>query len=145
MQKSIYIVLALVVASMLGSGLAQAEDKVLKFPVAHALKSKLAKEKMLDDVRVYMMGQGHPGASRTYREYQSNKRSTGRNDQEACDKAFISAIIALQQRADKERGNGVVDIYSISNNKKTKSAETYSCLRGRSMANVILRGTVVRF
>ena len=145
MKKLTIVVLTLVVAVMLGHGLAQAEDQVLKFPVAHALKSKLAKEKMLDDVRVYMMGQGHPGASRTMREYQSNKRSTGWNDQEACDKAFISAIIALQQRADKERGNGVVEIYSITNNKKTRSAETYSCLRGRSMANVILRGTVVRF
>lgn len=125
-------------------GKAAAEDRVLKFPVKHALNSKLGKEKMLDDIRVYMFGQGHPGVDRTYREYQSNKRSNGLSDQAACDKAFLSAIIGLQQRADREGGNAVIDIFSISNNKKTKSAETYSCLRGRSMANVILRGTVVR-
>lgn len=125
-------------------GNAAAGDKVLKFPVKHALNSKLGKDKMLDDIRVYMVGQGHPGVGRTYREYQSNKRSNGLSDQAACDKAFLSAIIGLQQRADREGGNAVIDIFSISNNKKTKSAETYSCLRGRSMANVILRGTVVR-
>jgi len=76
-----------------------AEDRVLKFPVKHALNSKTGKEKMLDDVRVYMVGQGHPGVDRSYREYQSNKRSTGRSDQAACDQAFLSAIIGLQQRA----------------------------------------------
>jgi uncharacterized protein YbjQ (UPF0145 family) len=123
---------------------AEAEDRVLKFPVKHALSSKLGKEKMLDDIRVYMVGQGHPGVDRSYREYQSNKRSNGLSDQAACDKAFLSAIIGLQQRADREGGNAVIDIFSVTNNKKLKSSDTYSCLRGRSMANVILRGTVVR-
>lgn len=145
MKKWFAAALVLPVVVVLVTGVAQAEDKVLKFPVQHALKSKLAKDKMLDDVRVYMMGQGHPGTSRRYREYKSNKRANGWNDQATCDKAFISAIISLQQRADKEGGNGVVDIYSISNNKKTKSADTYSCLRGSTMAQVVLMGTVVRF
>jgi len=123
---------------------AAAEDRVLKFPVKHALTSKLAKDKMLDDVRIYMHGQGHPGVAKNFREYKSNKRSNGRDDQEACDKAFISALISLQQRADREGGNAVVGIFSESNNKKTKSADSYSCLRGRSLAQVVLRGTVVR-
>ena len=145
MRGRFWMALVVVVAIGAVAAEARAEDKVMKFSVSHALKSKLAKEKTLDDVRVFMTGQGHPGVSRSFREYQSNKRSSGWNDQEACDKAFISAIIALQQRADKEGGNGVVDIYSIANNKKNRSADTYSCLRGRSMAQVILRGTVVRF
>jgi len=140
--KCLVLFLILLLSGVVGK--AAAEDRVLKFPVKHALNSKLGKEKMLDDIRVYMVGQGHPGVDRSYREYQSNKRSNGLSDQAACDKAFLSAIIGLQQRADREGGNAVIDIFSITNNKKTKSAETYSCLRGRSMANVILRGTVVR-
>jgi len=138
------MVLLLFLALTVAMNNAAAEDRVLKFPVKHALNSKTGKEKMLDDIRVYMVGQGHPGVDRSYREYQSNKRSTGMSDQAACDLAFLSAIIGLQQRADREGGNAVIDIFSITNNKKLKSSETYSCLRGRSMANVILRGTVVR-
>lgn len=136
------VLLLLLLSGTVGN--ATAEDRVLKFPVKHALNSKLGKEKMLDDIRVYMVGQKHPGVGRSYREYQSNKRSSGMSDQDACDKAFLSAIIGLQQRADREGGNAVIDIFSVTNNKKLKSSDTYSCLRGRSMANVILRGTVVR-
>lgn len=144
-MKNVWLVAMFIV---LGCGAwadpAAAEDRVLKFPVKHALNSKVAKTKMLDDIRVYMVGQDHPGIARSYREYQSNQRSSGLSDQGECDKAFVSALIRLQQRADKEGGNAVVDIFSVANNKKNKSGDTYSCLRGRSMANVILRGTVVR-
>lgn len=140
-----YVTVTMTMFFMLSmAGLAGAEDRVLKFPVKHAMQSKVAKQKMLDDIRVYMVGQSHPGIDKRYREYQSNQRSSGLGDQDECDKAFVSALIRLQQRADREGGNAVVDIFSVANNKKNKSSDTYSCLRGRSMANVILRGTVVR-
>lgn len=144
MKKVVAVVLFGVFWGVALVGGAAAEDRILKFPVKHALGSKLAKDKMFDDIRVYMHGQARPGVAKSFREYKSNKRSNGLSDQETCDKAFISAIISLQQRADREGGNAVVDVYSVSNNKKTKSAETYSCLRGRAMAQVVLYGTVVR-
>ena len=122
-----------------------AEDKMLEFPVKEALASSIAKDKLSKDIPIYMKGQGHPGVSKTFGEYKSNKRSNGvgKSDQEACDIAFISALIAFQERANREGGNGVVDIYSITKNQKHESAETYSCLAGRMMVNVALSGKVV--
>lgn len=144
MKKQVTVLLTLFLVLAVAN-LAGAEDRMLKFPVKHALSSKLAKERLVEGVPVYMSGQGHPGVKSRGRAYKSNKRgnSANKNDQNACDSAFISAIIALQERAEREGHNAVVDIYSVTKNKKHHSAETYTCNAGNMIANVVLMGTVV--
>ncbi len=145
MNKVFGIGLAVIMAGMFGATPSLAEDKMLEFPVKEALASTIAKDKLTKEIPIYMKGQGHPGVSKTYGEFKSNKRSNGvgKSDQEACDIAFISALMAFQDRANREGGNGVIDIYSITKNQKHESAETYSCLAGRMMVNVALSGKVV--
>jgi hypothetical protein len=121
-----------------------AEDTWEYFSVQDALKSELAQEKLDSDISFYMKGQQHPPVSDVTPEYTSNKRSRkfGRSVEDACQTAFISALISFQQRAYKEDADTVIDLYSITKDKRFESADQYSCLVGSMVANVALRGKV---
>lgn len=127
-------------------GQANAADTWHKFPSKQAIDSTLGKEKLLPGVRLYMKGQSNPAVAKKLGEFKSNKRTNafGKSDESACEIAFISALISLQERAQKEGGNAVVDIYSITKDKRFESPDTYSCLTGTLIANVALMGTVVQ-
>ena len=122
---------------------AQAADRRLTLPVKTAFESAAAQENLLD-IPIYMKGQKHPPARNVSREFKSNKRTNGFNksDERACDIAFLSAIIALQKRAQKEGGNAVIDVYSITKDVVYENAENYSCLAGNIVVNVALKGKV---
>ena len=76
----------------------------------------------------------------------SNKKTNAhnKNAEQACQIAFLSALISLQQRAVVEGGNAVVNIHSYYKKNPYFSAETYYCEDGYLMSGVALRGTVVR-
>jgi hypothetical protein len=125
---------------------AAARDDRLKFPVDAALaKGQNYKEKIDPQVRLYFGRQPKLKVAKTIGEYTSNKKTNAFNksDQEACDIAFISAAVSLQQRAKQEGGNAVVNIHSVYKNDKFESPTEYLCGAGALMAGVALRGTVV--
>jgi len=121
-----------------------AEDNWHQLSVSAAKSSSLGLEKLNPDINFYMKGQSHSSVIRKFGEYKSNKRSNGfgKSAQQACDRAFISALMSFQDRALKEGGNAVIDIYSITKDQKFESAEEYSCLKGGFVTNVALMGTV---
>ena len=121
---------------------AWAADNMLDIPVKDALASPKASNKL--DVPFYMNGQKHGKVVKKMGEYTSNKRTNafGKSSQEACHIAFLSALISLQERAQKEGGNAVVDVYSNTTNQELKSATEYRCAAGTFLANVVLKGTV---
>jgi hypothetical protein len=59
-----------------------------------------------------MKGESHPKVARELGTFTSNRRTNAFNksDRDACHIAFLSAVIALQERARSEGGNAVVDI-----------------------------------
>jgi uncharacterized protein YbjQ (UPF0145 family) len=125
---------------------AAARDDRLKFPLDAALaKGQNYKEKIDPQVRLYFGRQPKLKVAKTIGEYTSNKKTNAFNksDQEACDIAFISAAVSLQQRAKQEGGNAVVNIHSVYKNDKFESPTEYLCGAGALMAGVALRGTVV--
>ena len=100
----------------------------------------------LFDIPFYMKGQKHPGVVKTIGTWESNRPSRGvfRSDESSCHTAFISAIRSLQQRAESEGGNAVIDIVSVTMNKKTESATQYRCIAGSTVVHVGLKGKVVK-
>ena len=145
MVKAIFRLLVLVfVMTIFFVGTAPAADKWEQLSVKAALQSDLAKEKLDPGLSFYMKGQKHRKARSTSGEYTSNKRSRKfrRSTEDACQQAFISALLSFQQRANKEDRNAVIDLYSITKDKKFVSTEKYSCLVGGMAANVALRGKV---
>lgn len=123
---------------------AVAADQWEYFSVKSALQTPLAKDRLDPAFGFYMMGQTHGAASQQSREFTANKRANklGKSAEVACQTAFISALMAFQQRADKEGRNSVIDLYSVTKDKRFESPDKYSCLVGGMMVNVALRGKV---
>jgi hypothetical protein len=122
-----------------------ARNDFIDLPANSAKESSLAKERLLA-VPFYMAGEAHPKVTKELGEFRSNKRSNafGKSDEEACQVAFLSAIISLQERAQKEGGNAVIDIKSITKNNDLSSATDYRCVAGAFVANVALTGKIAQ-
>ena len=121
-----------------------AKDNWHQLSVKDAKNSPLGKDKLRPEIKLYMKGQKHSKVKKTFGEYKANKRTNGfgKSAQQACDRAFVSALMALQDRAVREGGNAVIDIYTITKDKTFESAEEYSCIKGGFVTNVALMGTV---
>lgn len=136
------IIMSVVLAGMLSVSpmAALAADKLGRYAIAPALAMKGTRDSLDPDVRLSF---GSNPGGRVIGTYNSNKRARG-TDTEACNTAFLSAVIALQQKALREGGNAVVNIHSYYKNKKFSSSKEFECANGRAMSAVTLRGTVVK-
>ena len=96
-------------------------------------------------IKLYFADESTPAIAKKIGEWTANKKTNAANksDQEACDIAFISAVVSLQARARSEGGNAVVNITSVYKNQPFLSATEYMCGAGHIIAGVALRGTVV--
>lgn len=144
MNKTLISLLALGFIAM--SSIAEARDERLRFTIEDAMNSADAKEKLDGSIKFYWGKQKHPAAVKHLGEFTSNKKTNffGKSDQEGCERAWLSAMISLQQRAHKEGGNAVVGIKSVYKRKELVSATEYECGAGSMMGGVALRGEVVK-
>lgn len=121
-----------------------ARDTIDSHSIDAALKSDPA---AIDSgIPLYFAGQRHPGVSHSFGVFAANKKTNavGKSDEAACQRAFLSAVIRLQQRARKEGGNAVINIRSNYHDNETSSATQFVCGAGGVMAGVALKGEVVR-
>jgi len=146
MMKYFLMILLALFTLVLGATPILAKDNWHQFSATDAQVSELGKNSLKPGIKLYMKGEKHGKVVKRMGEYKSNKRSNAfaKSAQTACDRAFISALMALQDRAEKEGGNAVIDIYTITKDQKFESAEEYSCIKGGFVANVALMGTVAQ-
>jgi len=146
MKTCVWIVLVGLFNLVIFASPVLAKDAWHQFSAKEAQTSSLGKDKLKTDIKLFMKGEKHAKVVKKIGEFKANKRSNGfgKSAQAACDTAFISALISLQSRAEKEGGNAVVDIYTITKDKKFESVEQYSCIKGAFVTNVALMGTVVK-
>ena len=126
---------------------ALARDDRLMFPVTDGMeRGKTTKERIDPDIKVYFGKRKSPAVERKFGEFTANRKTnaTNKTDKEACEIAFVSAIISLQQRARREGGNAVVNVASVYKNENRESNAEYLCGAGTFVAGVALRGTVVK-
>jgi hypothetical protein len=123
---------------------AQARDTVLNLSAAAASSTEAA-DKQLTRIAFFLKGQGHRPVKHELGEWSVHGRVQAvlRTDEQACEAAFISALAALQKRAEQEGGNAIVRIESITRREETSSATDYRCVVGATVAHVGLRGDVV--
>ncbi len=123
---------------------AEGRDDHLMFPIKDALASKDAAK--LDPTIKLFFGKSRPAVAKTIGTWTTNKKANGfgKGDKEACERAFASAMIALQQRARAEGGDAVVGITSYYKKIVTVSDREYMCGAGSLMAGVAFRGEVVK-
>ncbi len=123
--------------------MAQARDTENLFPIQDVMSSDAAKEKLNSGIKFYF---GKKASGRTIGTYVANRKTNAFNksDKEACEWVFISALMALQERAISSGGNAVSNIHSFYKKKEMHSTSKYECHAGAFMAGVALRGTVVK-
>ena len=68
----------------------------------------------------------------------------GKSDEKACNWAFLSAMVALQKRAQQLGANAVVNIVSYYKKEVMSSASQFECHAGALIAGVALKGDFVK-
>lgn len=123
-----------------------AREDVSEFSIQEAMSQEQAREVLGDDVRFYFGSQPHGKVLKNWGEVSTNKKTNAflKSDQEACTWAFLSAMVALHDRALKEGGNAVIKIKSNYKSNTTSSTTTFQCGAGNVLAGVALKGTVVK-
>ena len=125
---------------------APAKDDRVKFSIEDAMNTGDAHDKLDDSVKFYFGAQKHPKTKESFGTFTSNKKTNalGKNEEAGCQRAFLSAMIALQERAHKEGGNAVINIKSVYRNDSFESETEYECGSGAFVKGVALRGEVVK-
>jgi uncharacterized protein YbjQ (UPF0145 family) len=134
------------IVALSSMSIAVARDDRLMFPVKDALaKGQTTKDKIDPDIRLYFGKQKTPAVEKKVGEWTSNKKTNAANksDQEACEIAFVSAVISLQERAKKEGGDAVINIKSVYKSENVENDTEFLCGAGTFVSGVALRGTVV--
>ncbi len=131
-SKIALIALVLVLGSA-SSGFAR--DDIESFSIKQALETADAREKLDPNINLFFGNSKHGAVVRSIGEWKSYKKTNGvgRAKEIACQRAFLSAAISLQQRASKTGGNAVIGIKSDYDNQKTslgQSDEQRLCLGG---------------
>lgn len=136
-----------VIALLLGvsSGQVHARDDKAMYSVADAMATPTAEEIFTGDIQFFFGDDNHPPIGKNLGNYQSNKKANGvgRSDLRVCQRAFLSAMKSLRDRARLEGGNAVVNIISYYRRNRISSTSEFECGSGAIMSGVTLRGDVV--
>lgn len=131
---------------VLASAAATARDDHKMFPLEDALNAPEAKQKLDPNVKLYFGNQSHPKVAKVIGEWSTNKKTNAFNksDKQACEWAFLSAILTLEGRARSEGGDAIINIRSNYKNIETSSETEYMCGAGAFVAGVAFKGEVVK-
>lgn len=138
--------LTLTLAALAASANTFARDDQRMHPLEDALTTEAARDKLDPSIKLFFGNQKHPRIAKDFGEWKTNKKTNGFNksDKEACEWVFLSAVLELQERAQKEGGNAVINIKSNYKNNERSSETEYMCGSGALMSGVALKGTVVK-
>ena len=120
-----------------------AHATMVELPIEEVMSSRLAKQNLTSDIQFHFGKQRQNG--KEIGTWVSNKKTNkvGKGTKESCYRAFVSAMISLQNRALKENGSKVVNIHSYYKKVPFYSDEYFKCEVGNIMSGVALRGTVL--
>lgn len=139
------ITLALLVSLIAVSGSVDARNTIHQVSIEEALTHPKAEGKLDPNIQMFFGDQAHPEVERTHGTWTANKKTNafGKSDTFACQWAFLSAMMSLQQRAAREGGNAVINIRSYYYKNDFSSPTEFECGAGAVMAGVTMVGDVV--
>jgi uncharacterized protein YbjQ (UPF0145 family) len=145
-MKGIISLAVCLVFSLMVTRPAEARDSKHLLPIAAALEIKDAKEKLDGSIKFYFGDQETPKILTKLGSDISNKKTNafGRSDEKACNWVFLSAMIALEKRAQQLGANAVVNIVSYYDRKVMSSTTEFECHAGGIIAGVVLKADFVK-
>lgn len=125
---------------------AHARDTKHILPIAPAMATKDADEKLEGSVKFFFGKQEYPKVVAKLGSDVSNRKTNafGKSDEKACNWAFLSAMIALERRAKELGANAVVNIVSYYRKVEMSSTTDFECHAGALIAGVALKGDFVK-
>jgi len=140
-------VLAAAILTLTFSSTALSRDTKHLLSLEEAMNTPDAQQKLDDSITFYFADEGHPQVTQRIPGVVTNRKTNAfmKSDEEACSWVFLSAMIALQERAQREGADAVVNITSFYDRQEMSSREEYECHAGGIMAGVALKGDVVKF
>lgn len=123
-----------------------ARDTKYLLPIAAAMEVKDATEKLDGSIKFYFGDQPTPPIATKLGSDVSNRKtnSFGKSDENACNWAFLSAMVSLQRRAQELGANAVVNIVSYYKKNVMSSTTEFECHAGAIIAGVALKGDFVK-
>lgn len=146
-MKKLHTLIILFTSSlMLCISNAEARSDLHNFSIKSALSTPTAKEKIQPDIYLYFGNQKHPKIQRSFGKFSTSKKTNAFNksDKQACEWAFLSAVIQLQRKAINLNANAIINIKSNYNRIETSSRKNFKCAAGSVIAGVALKGTFVQ-
>ena len=134
-------------AAAIGSAVpAHAADKKVMLPIADAMNDNDAKARLGDGVQFYFGNQPHPKVLEKRGSDKTSQKTNAfaKSDQKVCHWAFLSAMLALQKRANDMGANAVVNIVSNYGNKEYSSEVEFECHVGNIVGGVALKADFVK-
>jgi uncharacterized protein YbjQ (UPF0145 family) len=133
-------------AALLAAPTTMARDTKVLRPIADAMATPDAKARLNMGVQFFFGNTAHPPVAQSFGEFMSNKKTNGTNksDKEACEWAFLSAMLSFQQRAVAVGGNAVINIKSYYRQNEISSETQFECGSGALMSGVTFKGEVVK-
>jgi len=133
------------ILSVLVATRAYARDDKYILPIKAALDAAEPRQKTDGSVKFFFGKESTPPiASNLGSVKPHGKARTRRSDDiEACNVAFLAALMDFQQRAKKAGANAVVNIVSYYKNIEMASATEFECHAGAA-AHAILRGDLIK-
>jgi uncharacterized protein YbjQ (UPF0145 family) len=142
MNKNIFLILVVSVIMLAPDALAR--DTRHRFSIADVMENA-ENASQLEGVSFYFGEQSHPAIKKNHGEFRTNKKTNAFNksDLQACERAMMSALLQLYQRAQSLGVNAVINIKSNYKDNVVSSETEYVCGAGALVAGVALIGTFV--
>jgi len=137
----------LMVGSLLASAWpTHARDTKHLLPIETALAVKDAQDKLDGSIKFFFGDQPTPPILAKLGSDVSNRKTNavGKSDEKACNWAFLSAMVALEKRAQQLGANAVVNIVSYYQKNVMSSPTDFECHAGAVIAGVALKGDFVK-
>lgn len=125
---------------------AQARDTKLLLPLSAAMSANDAQTRLGDSVKFYFGSQPTPKVLERLGSDKTSQKtnSFGKSAEKACNWAFLSAMLRLQQRARELGADAVINIVSNYKNEEMSSDIQFECHDGAIMSGVALKGEFVK-
>jgi len=146
MNTRFYVAMLVLVAALSAPNSSTARNTKAMWPIADAMAAPDAKSRLSSGVQLFFGSGVHPAVATSFGVYTSNKKTNGTNktDKEACEWAFLSAMLSFQQRAAELGGNAIINIRSYYDKHEVSSETEYECGSGALMSGVTFQGEVVK-
>ena len=145
-MKKLILSVVVTAAAIAAVAPAQARDTKMMMSLEKAMAANDAASRLGGDVKFYFGKQATPKVLEQLGTDKTSQKtnSFGKSPETACNWAFLSAMLRLQERARELGANAVVNIVSNYKNAEFSSETEFECHDGAMMTGVALKGDFVK-